>query len=168
MSPALHLGATRILAVSPRKRPTPDPRGSSPEAAPYPAPAQIAGIMLNAIFLDNLDYDALQMTRINKLLHATPPGSEGGMRPVEVMVLRPSQDLGVLAKENEFRLPKAFQFFERGLAGEHMKSADALSMVNFEPEYLGALIHMGEVDAAARHDEIEAFLRGGSCAVPVW
>lgn len=168
LSPALHLGATRILAVSPRKRPTITPRTDVPDTSPYPAPAQIAGIMLNAIFLDNLDYDALQMSRINKLLHASGDNPSTGMRPVEVMVLRPSQDLGVLAKENEFRLPKAFRFFERGFAGEHMKSADALSMVNFEPEYLGALIHMGEEDAAARHDEIEAFLRGGSCTVPVW
>lgn len=168
LSPALHLGATRILAVSPRKRPLPLPRQALDETAPYPAPAQIAGIMLNAIFLDNLDYDALQMSRINKLLHASQQETHGGMRPVEVMVLRPSEDLGVLAKENEFRLPKAFRFFERGFAGEHMKSADALSMVNFEPEYLGALINMGERDAAARHEEIEAFLRGGSCAVPVW
>ncbi len=168
LSPALHLGATRILAVSPRKRPTQTPRPDAAEISPYPAPAQIAGIMLNAIFLDNLDYDALQMTRVNKLIHATGEGISNGMRPVEVMVLRPSQDLGVLAKENEFRMPKAFRFFERGFAGEHMKSADALSMVNFEPEYLGALIHMGERDAAARHDEIEAFLRGGACSIPVW
>lgn len=168
LSPALHLGATRILAVSPRKRPTVSPAPEAAMAPPYPAPAQIAGIMLNAIFLDNLDYDALQMTRINKLLHAAKEDGGSGMRPVEVMVLRPSADLGVLAKENEFRLPRAFRFFERGLAGEHMKSADALSMVNFEPEYLGALIHMGETDAAARHEEIESFLRGGSCAVPVW
>ena len=168
LSPALHLGATRILAVSPRKRPTATPKPESAELSLYPAPAQIAGIMLNAIFLDNLDYDALQMTRINKLLHAGGQEGHAGMRPVEVMVLRPSQDLGVLAKENEFRLPRSFRFFEQGLAGKNMKSADALSMVNFEPEYLSILIRMGEEDAAARHDEIEAFLRGGSCAVPVW
>ncbi len=168
LSPALHLGATRILAVSPRKRPTATPRAEGAELSAYPAPAQIAGIMLNAIFLDNLDYDALQMTRINKLLHAGGSHSHAGMRPVEVMVLRPSEDLGVLAKENEFRLPRSFRYFEQGLTGHNMKSADALSMVNFEPEYLSILIRMGEEDAAARHDEIEAFLRGGSCAVPVW
>ncbi|MCP5179060.1 MAG: patatin-like phospholipase family protein [Pseudomonadales bacterium] len=168
LSPALHLGATRILAVSPRKRPTPQPRLELPTVPAYPSPAQIAGVMLNAIFLDNLDYDALQMTRINKLLHAAGGDEVGGMRPVDVMVLRPSEDLGVLAQENESRLPRAFRFFERGLAGREMKSADALAMVNFEPEYVGALIHMGEVDAAARHEEIEAFLSGGSCAVPVW
>ena len=49
-----------------------------------------------------------------------------------------------------------------------MKSADALSMVNFEPEYLASLMAMGEEDAAERSEEIVAFLRGGSCTVPVW
>ncbi|HAL42494.1 MAG TPA: patatin, partial [Gammaproteobacteria bacterium] len=60
LSPAMHLGADRILAVSPRATPlTPPNLGASV----YPSPSQIAGIMLNAIFLDLLDFDALQMQR---------------------------------------------------------------------------------------------------------
>ena len=169
LSPALHLGAERILAVSPRSRPVPaNAIPPAPELPAYPSPAQIAGIMLNAVFLDILDYDALQMSRINKLLHGLPEENRHGFRPVEVMVLRPSRDLGVLAADNEVRLPRAFRFFERGLSSRDMKSADALSMVNFEPEYLATLIEMGEQDAEARGEEIQSFLSGGSCSVPVW
>ena len=175
LSPALHLGATRILAVSPRSRPmAPRPivvDSSAPsraESSAYPSPAQVAGVMLNAVFLDMLDYDALQMSRINRLVHNLPEDARTGLRPVEVMVLRPSRDIGRLAADNEFRMPRAFRFFERGMSGGKARNADALSMINFEPEYLALLMELGEEDAARRGEEIEAFLRGGACAVPVW
>ena len=64
LSPAMHLGADRILAVSPRAQ-------SRTEAVPsttgYPSPAQIAGVLLNSVFLDLLDFDALQMTKSSNL-----------------------------------------------------------------------------------------------------
>ncbi|MEZ5557868.1 MAG: patatin-like phospholipase family protein [Pseudomonadales bacterium] len=169
LSPAMHLGATRILAVSPRSRPHGSiARPPATGTGPYPSPAQVAGVMLNAVFLDMLDYDALQMSRINRLLHNLPEPCRGGMRPVEVMVLRPSRDIGALAAQNEFRLPRAFRFFERGMSGGQRRNADALSMVNFEPEYLAMLMDLGEQDAEQRGEEIQAFLTGGACAVPVW
>ncbi len=171
LSPALHLGASRILAVSPRMRPA-DPASlpELPEVPLYPSPGQIGGVLMNAVFLDSLDFDALQMNRINRLLDALPEPARAavGLRPVEVMVLRPSRDLGALARKNEFRLPRAFRFFEKGLTGSHAKSSDVLSMVIFEPEYLRELVELGEADTLARGDEIESFLRGGVCAVPVW
>ena len=156
LSPAMHMGATRILAVSPRATPT----QALPidQREPYPAPAQIAGTLLNAVFLDMLDYDALQMNRINQLLAKLPQEAHGSYRPVEVFVLRPREDLGVLAREHEIKLPSAFRFFEKGLRDQRARSADALSMVIFEPEYLALLMRLGEEDTAARHDEIAAFL----------
>jgi NTE family protein len=166
LSPALHLGATRILAVSPRAKPT---MGLPPELRePYPSPAQIAGVMLNAVFLDMLDYDALQMNRINQLVSKVPEDERGDFRQVEVMVLRPREDLGALAREHEINLPRSFRFFESGLNNNNSRHSDALSMVIFEPEYLSLLIRLGEEDAAARHDEIESFLHGEACALPVW
>lgn len=163
LSPALHLGATRILAVSPRMRP-PDPAALPvlPELPAYPSPGQIGGVLMNAVFLDSLDFDALQMGRINQLLKVLPESERAGpgMRPVEVMVLRPSRDLGELARKNEFRLPRAFRFFEKGLTDSHAKSSDVLSMVIFEPEFLRELLELGERDTEARIAEIEAFLCG--------
>ena len=166
LSPALHLGATRILAVSPRAKPT---RGLPPELrAPYPSPAQIAGVMLNSVFLDMLDFDALQMNRINRLVEQVGDPTPDGFKQVEVMVLRPRENLGQLAREHEVELPKTFRFFESGLNNRDRRSSDALSMVIFEPEYVGLLIRLGEEDAQARSAEIEAFLRGEACAIPVW
>ncbi|NKB97044.1 MAG: patatin [Pseudomonadales bacterium] len=164
LSPALHLGATRILAVSPRSTPV----NVLPEdlRTAYPSPAQIVSTMMNAVFLDLLDYDAIQMNRINRLVEKIPEDERGSFRQVDVMVLRPREDLGVLAREHEIELPRSFRFFERGLDNRTEPSSDALSMVMFEPEYLSLLIRLGEEDAAARHDEIESFIRGGACALP--
>ena len=113
LSPALHLGATRILAVSPRATPV----NVMPEEmrAEYPSPAQIAGTLLNAVFLDLLDYDALQMNRVNRLLDRMDPEQWGDFRQVEVMVLRPRTDLGQLAREQKVSMPRAFRFFQRGV-----------------------------------------------------
>ena len=155
LSPAMHLGADRILAVSPRAQNAADDSAST---AGYPSPAQIAGVLLNAVFLDLLDFDALQMQRINDLLAQLPQQQWGKYRPVDVMVLRPKEDLGELARAHELELPKAFRFFQQGLGDRREPSADALSMVMFEPEYLRLLMHLGEQDAAARSDEIRAFL----------
>lgn len=155
LSPAMHLGADRILAVSPRAQTRPDGQFGSNS---YPSPAQIAGVLLNSVFLDLLDFDALQMQRINGLLETLPESEWDGFRPVDVMVLRPKEDLGELARAHELELPKAFRFFQQGLGDKREPSADALSMVMFEPEYLGLLMELGERDAAERSDEIRSFL----------
>ena len=157
LSPALRLGAKRILAVSPRVKPKAPVEGL---ATSCPSPGQVAGVMLNAVFLDLLDFDALQMQRINDLLRRIPRQNWGNQRQVDVMVLRPQQDLGQIARESQPQMPGAFRFFAGGFGGRDEPTADALSMVNFEPGYIGQLIEFGEQDTRARMDEIEAFLRG--------
>jgi NTE family protein len=157
LSPALRLGAKRILAVSPRAKPQDPVEGL---VTSYPSPGQVAGVMLNAVFLDLLDFDAMQMQRINDLLRRIPKQNWGNQRQVDVMVLRPQQDLGQIARESQPEMPGAFRFFAGGFGGRNEPTADALSMVNFEPGYIGQLIEFGEQDTRERMDEIEAFLRG--------
>ncbi len=158
LSPAMHLGASRILAVSPRVKPNLE----SSMIEEYPSPGQVAGVLLNSIFLDLLDYDALQMNRINRLLGMVNQAEVDDFRRVEVMVLRPQKDLGKLALEHEFSLPKLFRYLERGLAGKDRRSADALSMVIFEKDYLELMIRLGEEDTADRMTEIQEFLTGSN------
>lgn len=157
LSPAMRLGARRILAVSPRKHMA---AGAPESLQAYPSPGQIAGVMLNAIFLDLLDFDALQMQRISDLLRRIPQQNWGDQRQVDVMVLRPQEDLGEIARQSQPQMPKGFRFFAGGFGGRDEPTADALSMVNFEPGYIGQLIDFGEQDTHARIDEVEAFLRG--------
>jgi len=159
LSPALHLGASRILAVSTRYARSTD-EADRPTISRYPPPAQVAGLLLNAVFLDLIDQDALRLERMNRLLEKLPEEDRDGLRIVDLMVLRPSRDLGRLARDYEPRLPGAFRFMTRGLGTRETESPDALSLIMFQEDYLDRLIEIGYEDAHARADEIGAFLAG--------
>jgi NTE family protein len=157
LSPAVHLGARRIVAISTRYGRSREEADRSAMAG-YPPPAQVAGVLLNAIFLDLLDGDALHLQQINQLVSRLPEAERDGLRHIDLLVLRPSQDLGQLANEFEPELPTAFRFLTRGLGTREIRSNDLLSLVMFQSDYLRRLIEMGEADAAARADEIRQFL----------
>jgi len=157
LSPALHLGAEKILTISTRyRRATPEP--DQPQAADYPSPAQVLGVLYNAIFLDVVDQDILRLELINRVLAEVPAARRDGLRPIQMLVLRPSQDLGAMSEHYEPRLPKAFRFLTRGLGTRRTTNADVLSLVMFQRDYVQAVIDLGERDAESRMDEISEFL----------
>lgn len=160
LSPALHLGARRILAVSTRYRRTAEEE-ERPETAGYPPPAQILGQLMKAIFLDVLDQDVARLERFNDLLCQMPEEERGALRPIEILALRPSQDLGALAAEYEPRQPGMFRFLTRSLGTRETRSPDFLSLLLFQPDYLRRLIEIGEADAEARAEEIGELLAEG-------
>ncbi len=146
LAPAIHLGANRLLAISTRyDRDLAE--ASQPTVAGYPPPAQIVGALLNAVFLDSLDQDALRLERVNKLLADRP---RHNLSPIELLILRPSVDLGRLAADFESKLPKAFRFVTRGLGTQRTSSPDFLSLLMFQTDYLRRLIEIGEADAKAQ------------------
>ena len=157
--PAQALGAERILAVSTRPAP-------SSAASPifgrkrYPPLAQILGVLSNAIFLDVLDDDFARLELRRRLLEKIPPAEREGLHPVRGMLLRPTADLGALAARYQRELPRAFRFLVGGLGTRDGEGGDFLSLVMFVPEYLERLIELGEKDAAARGDELLAFVDG--------
>jgi NTE family protein len=157
LSPAIHLGATRILAVTTRYARTRE-EADRPVITAYPPPAQVAGVLFNAIFLDLLDGDAMHLRQINDLIAALPPERWNGLRPIELFVLRPSEDLGRLANAYEAELPKGFRFLTRGLGTKETRSNDMLSLVMFQTDYCRRLIELGESDARKRRDEFAKFL----------
>jgi NTE family protein len=159
LSPAVHLGARRILAVSTRYARSRD-EADRPAIASYPPPAQVAGVLYNAIFLDQLDSDAYQLRQINNLIAQLPETQRDGLRHIELLMLRPSIDLGRLANEYEPELPRAFRFLTRGLGTRETRSNDLLSLLMFQSDYVKRLVELGEADAAARRPEIERFLAG--------
>jgi NTE family protein len=157
LSPALHLGATRILTVATRYSRSRE-EADRPLTAGYPPPAQVLSVLYNAIFLDLIDEDILRLERMNRLLDEVPQGGREGMRLVEILVLRPSRDLGKLAGQFEPRLPRAFRYLSRGLGTRRTTSPDILSLLMFQVDYLRALIELGESDVEANNDRIDAFL----------
>jgi NTE family protein len=157
LSPAIHLGANRIIAVTTRYAKS-RAEADAPAIVAYPPPAQVAGVLFNAIFLDQLDADAMQLRQLNTLIEHHPEERRLGLRPIDLLVLRPSQDLGRLANQYEADLPRAFRFFTRGLGTKETRSNDMLSLVMFQTDYVKKLIELGESDALAKRGDIEHFL----------
>jgi len=162
LSPVIHLGARRVLAVSTRYHRS-AAEADTDTVHGYPPPAQIVGVLMNSIFLDLLDADALRVERINQLLdHRPPQPGQENLHRIRLLTLRPSVDLGRLASAHEPDLPRAFRFMTRGLGTQATESPDFLSLILFAPDYLRTLMDIGERDAEARADEIEAFIFGGA------
>ena len=168
LSPALRLGADRILSVNTRAATAPtDPPGGdgSPDAA-YPTAGRVLGVLMNAVFLDVLDRDAQTLRRINTLLESVPPAQWGGFRPVDLLVIRPSVDLSRLASGYEPVLPPSMRVMLGRAAGTGERSPDWLSMLLFDAEYIDRLVALGEADVEARADEVRAFLAPREAALP--
>jgi NTE family protein len=161
LSPALHLGANRLLAVSTRHDRS-QGESEQPAITGYPPPAQVLGVLLNAVFLDLVDQDAMRLDRLNRLLEGLPASKRMGLKHIRLVVLRPSTDLGRLAAQFEPQLPRAFRFMTRGLGTRETRSPDLLSMLMFQPDYLNRVMEIGELDAERRAAELEAFFRADS------
>jgi NTE family protein len=157
LSPALRLGATRILAISPNYEPSHE-EADRPQIPGYPPIAQVLSQLLDSIFLDVLDEDVKRLETMNKLIAKIPPGNRDPYRPMDILVLRPSVDLGKLALAYEPRLPDTFRVIASSLGSQESNTSDFLSMLMFQPDYLERLMEIGESDAEARIDELRAFM----------
>jgi NTE family protein len=158
LSPAVFLGADRILAVSSRYGTgAREPIGS--DDGGYPPAAQILGLMLNSIFLDNLDADAERLERINEIVARIPDEKKWLVpeRHVRFLVIRPSSDLGRMAARHEAELPRTLRYLIRGLGSGRVASPDLLSYLMFEGGYLAELIQLGERDAERNWLRIRKF-----------
>jgi NTE family protein len=158
LAPAIHLGADRILAISSRWRPASPPTTETSEV--YPPAAQLIGLLLNSIFLDNLDVDAERLRRINYLLGRVPESRRWLLteKEVKLLVLRPSSDIGKVAKDYERSMPASVRYLIRGLGTRRISSSDLVSYLLFESDYLSKLIALGERDAERNWLQIRRFL----------
>ncbi len=157
LSPALHLGASRVVTISTRYLRN-RAEAERPQLIGYPPPAQVMGMLYNAIFLDLIDQDVMRLQRLNRVLRELHPEKRGGLRVVDILVLRPSQDLGKLARAYEPKLPKVFRFLTRGLGTRRTNTPDIISLIMFQEDYLHRLIELGEQDAESHADRIAAFV----------
>jgi len=159
LAPAVHLGAQRILAISnnyARSRAEAD----QPSIHGYPPTAQIVGLLMNAIFADALDQDAHTLERVNRLVDELPAHRRKGMRPIELLRIRPSVDLSQLGADYKARLPSSVRFLTNGLGAGETREPDWLSVLLFLPEYVDRLLDIGFHDARDRHHELVEFFDG--------
>jgi NTE family protein len=166
LSPAIHLGADRVVAVSVRHMRTPEETLAREALArtDHMPLSEIAGVLLNAVFLDSVDSDLERLNRTNRTLELVPPEKRDKleMRPVPALALRPSQDLGKLAADEYDKFPAMLRYLLRGIGASGHSGEDLLSYLAFEPNYVRRVMDLGYTDTMARRDEIEEFLLGGT------
>ncbi len=164
LSPALHLGAERLLIVGMRpEKPAAAPR---PDGEEYPPLAQIAGHALNSIFLDSLEADLERLQRINRTIGLIPPAererADFGLREVRPLLIAPSEDPEQIAARHAHRLPRALHYLLRGVGARNRRGANLLSYLLFEADYCRELIALGYADAMMRRQDILDFLGVGA------
>lgn len=172
ISPALHLGASRVLVVGVSDNPV-GPQAQAPvvrsrQTRP-PSLAQISGHMLNSTFIDNLESDIELLERLNQMGRLIPAENQPrglGLKPVDVLVISPSQPLDRIAARHRHELPKALRLFLRGPGATRASGAGVLSYLLFEPGYCSELIELGYQDAMAQKAQLIEFLQLETPPVP--
>ena len=157
LAPAIHLGASRLFVISTRYERSQAEVNHAGRTAAYPSLFQMAGILANVLMLDVLEHDAAVLRRINQLVRHLRPGERGRLRPIDLLVIRPSVDLGALADDYELEIEGAMGGLLSAVQWRDDPQPDWLSMLLFESGYLHRLLEIGYNDARRQHDRIAAF-----------
>ena len=164
VSPALHLGADRLLVIGVGRQ-------SSQAAVPqpsngFPPLAQIAGHALDSIFLDSMEVDLERLQRINRTLSIIPPETlaQNGypLREVEYRVITPSVPLSRIALDHAHELPRVIRGLLHTVGAMKRTGSNLVSYLLFEQGFCRALIALGYADTMAQGEDLRAFLAAGS------
>lgn len=173
LSPAIHLGAERLLIIGAGRMH--EPQAATPADADYPTLAQIAGHAMSSIFLDALTVDIERMQRINRTLALLPDTvrQDTPLRPLESLVISPSQRIDDIATRHLHALPAPVRTLLRGVgvgkaagAGSDARGAALASYLLFEAPFTRELMALGEADTLARADEVAQFFAWPSLRSP--
>jgi len=160
ISPALHLGAEKIMVIGvsgiAHKR-----RKIIRQNIAYPSPAKIMGHMMNAAFLDSMEADVERLLRINRTLEKIPPHireAEGmELKSIDLLEINPSRPLDQMAGEFVHEIPRAIKMIFGGSGNTSQSGSGILSYLLFSEGFCKALIDLGYHDAMERVDEIKDF-----------
>jgi len=157
LSPAIHLGANKILVIGTRDE-KPDMPPESPTQ--YPSAGEIGGYLMDSIFMDTLNADLARLNRINKTLALVPEGRRGqtGLINIDSLVIKPSRDLRHVTQAHVHEIPRSVQVLLRTLGGWGRDWRMA-SYLLFESAYCSELIDLGYADGMNAKQEIINFLK---------
>jgi NTE family protein len=148
LSPAILLGATRLLIIGVND---PLPTGPRPRRPPIePSFSQMFGFMLDSLFMDTLNASLERINRYNE---------SADMQPIDTLVITPSRDVNEVARRHVDELPRALKTLLRALGAHNSPNSLLLSYLLFERGFTREMIDMGYQDAKARSGEIRNFLQ---------
>jgi NTE family protein len=169
LSPAVHLGAERVLVIGAGRLHEP-PGGHRPVAG-YPSLAQIAGHALSNIFLDAVAVDIERLERVNRTVASLDGAARerAALRRIELMVIAPSQRIDDIAARHADSLPGPVRTLLHGMSagnGNGRGGSALASYLLFEPGFTRELIRLGMNDTLARRDEVIAFFGWPTAPLP--
>ncbi|HEY0767518.1 MAG TPA: patatin-like phospholipase family protein [Steroidobacteraceae bacterium] len=158
LSPAIHLGADRLLIIGVRARRA---AGVAVNRLPtvMPTPGEIFGYMLDTLFTDQIYGDLEQLERINTLVHSAPQAARGE-RVIETLMLAPSVDPREIAARHVHEMPRGLRVLLRVIGGRDVSGYQLASYLMFEAGYTRALIELGYRDAMEARTALTAFMSG--------
>lgn len=157
ISPAIHLGAKKILIIGAGR--LAEPPNKNTGLAQYPSLAQIAGHAMSSIFLDSLAVDIERLMRINKTLSVLPPDllNATPLRPVDILVIAPSERIDTIASRHIQSLPLPVRTMLGGIGATETRGSALASYLLFESSFTRELIALGRADTYRKRDEVCAF-----------
>jgi NTE family protein len=165
LSPAVHLGANRLLVVGVRAAQEHHAGLPAGKRLSAPRPGQLLGYALDNLFTDNVYADREQIERMNQLVGAAP-ALVPGARSIETLLITPSEDPRDVAARHIGSLPRSLQALLGVTGVRDARGSRLASYLMFEADYTQELIALGYQDAMARAGEIRAFLAPSSAGLP--
>jgi NTE family protein len=159
LSPAIHLGADRLLIIGVRARRAAGVTVNRLRSVPLPTPGEIFGYMLDTLFTDQIYGDLEQLERINTLVRNAPQATRGE-RLVETLMLAPSVDPREIAARHTGEIPPGLRALLRVIGGRDASGHQLASYLTFEAGYTRALIELGYQDAMDARAALVAFMGG--------
>lgn len=160
ISPALHLGADRVMVIGVSGSVTGANTRSSAER--YPSVAEVLGHVMDSAFIDSMQVDVERLQRINRTLGFIPEkvrqARNVGLRTIDTLIISPSESLDAIAARHARELPRSMRFFLRGSGATRGGGATVMSYLLFEAAFTRELIRLGYRDAVRRETEILRFL----------
>jgi NTE family protein len=159
LSPAIHLGADRLLVIGVRAE-----HGAGVNARPRtivrpPTPGQLFGYMLDTLFMDQIYANVEHVQRLNSVVEVAP-SAVPGMHKVATLVIAPSADMRVIATRHVRSLPRGLRALLRVMGARGSAGAQLASYLMFESSFTQELIQLGFQDAMNKREDVMGFLAG--------
>lgn len=166
ISPAIHLGATKVLVIGAGRI------GEKGEQAPtntphYPSLAQVAGHAMSGIFLDGLAADIERINRVNQTLSVLNEEQRRHtpLKPIRTLVISPSHRIDSIASRHVASLPRPIRTMLGGIGATEARGSALASYLLFEQGFTRELIALGESDTYAKREEVLAFFEPDTAQV---